>query len=65
LSEIALTCGMSDQSHLTRVFRRMVGETPHAWRRSRIAESAAGDFDNAWTKGPPRRSSTRRPCWVR
>jgi AraC family transcriptional regulator len=35
LSEIALACGMSDQSHLTRVFRRIVGDTPHAWRRSR------------------------------
>ena len=36
LSEIALTCGMSDQSHFTRAFRRVVGDTPHAWRRSRL-----------------------------
>jgi AraC family transcriptional regulator len=35
LSEIALACGMSDQSHFTRAFRRVVGETPDAWRRSR------------------------------
>jgi AraC family transcriptional regulator len=35
LSDIALTCGMSDQSHFTRAFRRVVGETPNAWRRSR------------------------------
>jgi AraC-like DNA-binding protein len=28
LSEIALNCGMSDQSHFTRSFRRIVGETP-------------------------------------
>jgi AraC family transcriptional regulator len=28
LSEIALSCGMSDQSHFTRSFRRIVGETP-------------------------------------
>ena len=33
LSEIAVCCGMSDQSHLTRWFRRVVGETPHSWRR--------------------------------
>lgn len=35
LSRIALSCGMSDQSHLTRWFRRIVGETPAAWRRAR------------------------------
>lgn len=35
LSGIALQCGLSDQSHFTRVLRRIVGETPCAWRRSR------------------------------
>jgi AraC-like DNA-binding protein len=35
LSEIALTCGMSDQSHFTRSFRRIVGETPSSWRLTR------------------------------
>jgi AraC-like DNA-binding protein len=35
LSEIALQCGLADQSHLSRWFRRVVGETPHAWRRLR------------------------------
>lgn len=35
LSEIALSCGMSDQSHFTRLFHRLVGETPHSWRLSR------------------------------
>lgn len=35
LSRIALSCGMSDQSHLTRWFRRIVGQTPAAWRRAR------------------------------
>ena len=35
LSEIALQCGLADQSHLSRWFRRIVGETPHAWRRIR------------------------------
>jgi AraC family transcriptional regulator len=35
LSEIALRCGLSDQSHLTRWFRRLVGETPGTWRRDR------------------------------
>jgi AraC-like DNA-binding protein len=36
LSEIALDCGLADQSHLTRLFRRIVGESPRAWRRARI-----------------------------
>ncbi|MEJ1965552.1 MAG: AraC family transcriptional regulator [Gammaproteobacteria bacterium] len=34
LSEISLSCGMSDQSHFTRTFRRLLGETPHSWRRN-------------------------------
>src|SRR5580692_174782 len=35
LGEIALSCGMSDQAHFTRAFRRIVGETPNRWRQSR------------------------------
>jgi AraC family transcriptional regulator len=35
LSEIALSCGMSDQSHFTRSFRRVVGEAPSSWRQAR------------------------------
>ncbi|MFL6603706.1 MAG: helix-turn-helix domain-containing protein [Steroidobacteraceae bacterium] len=35
LSEIAAECGMADQAHLTRLFRRIVGESPGAWRRAR------------------------------
>ncbi len=38
LSEIALDCGLADQSHLTRLFRRVVGESPRVWRRARIGE---------------------------
>ena len=37
LSEIALSCGMSDQAHFTRAFRRVVGETPNRWRQSQLA----------------------------
>jgi AraC-like DNA-binding protein len=37
LSEIALSCGFSDQSHLTRAFRATVGASPGAWRRQRRA----------------------------
>jgi AraC family transcriptional regulator len=31
--EIAAACGFADQSHLTRVFSRLVGDSPAAWRR--------------------------------
>jgi transcriptional regulator GlxA family with amidase domain len=33
LSQIALECGMCDQSHFTRVFRRVAGDSPNNWRR--------------------------------
>lgn len=34
ISQIALACGLSDQSHLTRLFSRQIGLTPGAWRRA-------------------------------
>jgi AraC family transcriptional regulator len=34
LSDVAMECGFSDQSHLTRVFRQTVGASPGAWRRA-------------------------------
>lgn len=33
LSRIALECGLCDQAHFSRVFRRIVGLTPSLWRR--------------------------------
>ena len=33
LAEIALSCGLADQAHLCRMFRKLVGVTPAAWRR--------------------------------
>ena len=35
LLDVALACGFADQSHLTRVFSRVVGISPGAWRRGR------------------------------
>jgi AraC family transcriptional regulator len=40
LSQIALDCGMHDQSHFTRVFRRIVGTNPGIWRRQFSAADA-------------------------
>ncbi|WP_239987376.1 helix-turn-helix domain-containing protein [Sphingosinithalassobacter portus] len=34
LSQIACACGLTDQAHLTRLFRKLIGETPLAWRRA-------------------------------
>jgi AraC family transcriptional regulator len=33
LSQISLACGMTDQAHFTRIFRRLIGKTPGQWRR--------------------------------
>jgi AraC family transcriptional regulator len=33
LSQVALACGLFDQAHFTRTFRRIIGLTPSAWRR--------------------------------
>jgi AraC family transcriptional regulator len=37
LAQIAVTCGIADQAHFNRLFRRFVGETPGNWRRLRVA----------------------------
>lgn len=39
ISRISLDCGFADQSHFTRVFTRVVGQTPFSWRRSLLNES--------------------------
>jgi len=33
LAEIATACGFADQSHMTRVFSQIMGESPGKWRR--------------------------------
>ena len=38
LLRIALDCGMCDQAHFTRVFRRIVGINPKAWRRQFLVD---------------------------
>jgi AraC family transcriptional regulator len=40
LAEIALNCGLVDQAHFGKLFRRLVGESPGAWRRARSNEDS-------------------------
>ena len=42
LAKIALDCGMCDQAHFSRVFRRIVGVNPGAWRSRVRATSGTG-----------------------
>jgi AraC family transcriptional regulator len=50
LSQIALACGLADQAHLCRCFRRVTGTTPGFWRRSRATgpQSAKGETTADW-----------------
>jgi transcriptional regulator GlxA family with amidase domain len=43
LCEIATDCGLADQAHLSRLFRKVVGETPAAWRKRRSYPENPGD----------------------
>ena len=43
LSQIAVACGLADQAHLCRCFRRVIGLTPGVWRRSHVARSQFAD----------------------
>lgn len=53
LCMIAVSCGFSDQSHFTRVFRRVVGETPAVWRRMRSGEFEDRMDESRTNDSPP------------
>lgn len=40
LSQIALDCGFADQSHFSRIFRRVTGEAPRLWRHKHRVDDA-------------------------
>jgi AraC family transcriptional regulator len=40
LGQIAVDCGLADQAHFNKLFRRFVGESPGAWRRARASPQA-------------------------
>lgn len=39
LSQIAIACGFADQAHFSNLFRKQVGATPNAWRRTNWIET--------------------------
>ena len=41
LSQLAIACGLCDQAHLCKVFRRTIGMSPSAWRRAMSARDTA------------------------
>jgi AraC family transcriptional regulator len=41
LSQIALSCGLADQAHLSKLFRRVFCDTPNAWRRRNLTDAQA------------------------
>lgn len=64
LSEIALACGLCDQAHFTRVFRRIVGQTPRYWRRQfahdpTISANSASSAASVSSNGAVSSSSAR------
>jgi AraC family transcriptional regulator len=65
LASIALSCGLVDQAHLTRLFRRLVGVTPARWRRlhssahTGLLRAAGTGRRRVQTQSPIRRSHRR------
>ena len=45
LSQIAFACGFCDQSHFSRVFRQVTGDSPYAWRRANYKRGDATAAD--------------------
>jgi AraC family transcriptional regulator len=59
LTEIALSCGFSDQSHLNRTFRRVVGMSPGLWRRTGVDAARPGASASAFPANRRRSDSTQ------
>jgi AraC family transcriptional regulator len=60
MSDIAAEAGFADQSHMTRIFKRFVGQTPGAYRR-RIQKGFAERPSREKAKIKPAKSNSRAP----
>jgi AraC family transcriptional regulator len=61
LAQIAVESGFADQSHLTRMFRRVTGENPGAWRRRLGPKTRQGSNQRAAVTGMGLRASRIAP----
>jgi AraC-like DNA-binding protein len=59
LSQIALTVGFSDQSHLCKRFKQAFGESPSNWRRERENVGIPLRTNDGETGPPKYRSGSR------
>ncbi|WP_181832593.1 helix-turn-helix domain-containing protein [Bosea caraganae] len=62
LSQIALACGLADQAHLSKLFGRMVGEAPSAWRRRNLTDAQADAGSRHSTASQSVRAAPMRDC---
>jgi hypothetical protein len=51
LSQIASDCGLADQAHFSRLFRRFLGCSPGAWRRENAGCEALRVISPSGTRG--------------
>jgi len=57
LAQVALECGMCDQAHLCRAFRRFVGINPNAWRRQFLVGPTDGYVAREIGRATPQRNT--------
>lgn len=53
LSQVAHACGLSDQAHLSKVFKRLVGVTPLRYRRSGLRTRVNSTAPAGWARLAP------------
>jgi AraC family transcriptional regulator len=61
LAQVALDCGLNDQSSLCRLFRQLVGQTPDRWRRENAAPSETSQsLEDTMRRLPKNTASTEK-----
>jgi AraC-like DNA-binding protein len=65
LSQIALSVGFSDQSHLCKRFKQALGQSPSNWRREREIFGTPSSHESARTEGNGQGSRERNGSKVR